>query len=373
MEKSSSNDLAKLPEGSQPADDSQPRDYLDEVHKRLQEALKNIPAEKADYSDQNWKDIRDKYRSYKDLKKEFKSVNMEIKTDTEIITGLMDEYKNATQDTGRFLRILDDLDYLVHQIDNALWFIDRGGLDTIVVPAIVNGTDINVRVKSLQLLGALIHNNPKGQIKALEKNCGNYLSHVLLSSTNNNEISAAVYAFGSLLRKFPFAQKENLPKTGTKALVGILSKEGVEVRTKVKVLTLLSDLMIEQQETLKTVNAAQDDEASRKKLDQYRNLLLDFWLHDEQYCHEVSSFVIANHADFGKEADVLEHLLQDLNTSLNLCYDVWSQSQELEEAIVFIKDLFHNISDDEFLVEISEQASLVHERLFGKLRFKDEL
>lgn len=68
-----------------------------------------------------------KFRSYKELKKDFDELNLAVETDLEILTRLVDQYRTSYSDDDR-VRILEDLEYLVHQFDNAISFVDMGKL-----------------------------------------------------------------------------------------------------------------------------------------------------------------------------------------------------------------------------------------------------
>lgn len=48
-----------------------------------------------------------------------------METDIEILTKLLDQYSKVKSDKERLV-ILEDLEYLVHQFDNAISFIDMG-------------------------------------------------------------------------------------------------------------------------------------------------------------------------------------------------------------------------------------------------------
>ena len=66
-----------------------------------------------------------KLRSYEELKENFDALNIKVETDAEILTNLMNRYKNAKSDEEHS-SLLEDLEYLVHQFDNAITFADMG-------------------------------------------------------------------------------------------------------------------------------------------------------------------------------------------------------------------------------------------------------
>lgn len=83
-----------------------------------------------------------------------------METDFEIISRLMEQYSKAATDDDR-ITILEDLEYLVHQLDNAVNFVDMGKLydhlltlvSNITVIVIINilykGTFVSISKMSL--------------------------------------------------------------------------------------------------------------------------------------------------------------------------------------------------------------------------------
>lgn len=73
--------------------------------------------------------MRKKYRSYEELKKEFGSLNITVKTDMEILKDLVTKGKQQiiSNDEEGTVTTLKDVEYLVHQIDNAREFVRLGG------------------------------------------------------------------------------------------------------------------------------------------------------------------------------------------------------------------------------------------------------
>lgn len=65
--------------------------------------------------------IRQKFRSIDELKKDFDKMNMNMKTDVEILIGLFKEYNSSTIETERKVTLLMDIEYYVHQV----WFTLR--------------------------------------------------------------------------------------------------------------------------------------------------------------------------------------------------------------------------------------------------------
>lgn len=57
-----------------------------------------------------------RFRSYDELKKDFQKINMNVKTDPEIITEIMTEIKQDNSSDERLAILLEDLSYYLHQV-----------------------------------------------------------------------------------------------------------------------------------------------------------------------------------------------------------------------------------------------------------------
>ncbi|XP_014098922.2 nucleotide exchange factor Sil1 [Bactrocera oleae] len=349
------------------------------ISKTLSEALKSLPKDSLgiEYSPEKLEQIKRDFKTYSELKESYKNLQKEFRSDGELITKLIDEYKNLSKENeeqpitlktkiNTQLRILEDLDYLVHQIDNALWFIGKGGLDEILLPLVVNETNINLRTKAVRLLGALTLNNPLAQIKVFEKNIGGYLAQILISSEHSEELSSALYAFGSLLRKFPLALQRILSTSGTQALVAVLAKK-CELKVKAKSITLISDIIVEKK--LVISNYAYSDSPSAAA--QYAELNLQEWLHLSGFCETVDSLVSSQLYELLEQPDLTEYFAIGLENAAEICESVWSKSAELRHTLLTIKNRYMR-TNNEFHVEVAQQIEKVVKILYS-LNHRDEL
>jgi len=67
-------------------------------------------------SNQREDEVKSKFRSYDDLKKDFSAMNMDIETDAEIVTGLVKKLQDKATPRDRLLTVLKDLEYYLHQV-----------------------------------------------------------------------------------------------------------------------------------------------------------------------------------------------------------------------------------------------------------------
>ncbi|XP_030373952.1 nucleotide exchange factor SIL1 [Scaptodrosophila lebanonensis] len=314
-------------------------------------------------------------KQYMELRKAYKELEKNFRTDGEIIVQLLGQYQNfskspigADSELKAKLKSLENLEYLLHQIDNALVFIDSGGLDIILLPIVVNETNIALRVSAMRVLGALAGNNPKAQIKVFERNFGSHLAQVLMTSSNREELSAAMHAFGTLLRKFPLAQHV-LSTSGTQALIGVVRSDNVELRTKAKAVTLISDLVLEKRMVLESNNAQGADAST---IAQYMRLEFEPWLQTHGYCTVMETVIAKQFAELIQQPNIVEQFAVALENTAGLCQSVWSQSPLLRHALLTIRNHFAH-SEDEYHVEISEIVAKICLKFYGKHKPHSEL
>ncbi|XP_055851804.1 nucleotide exchange factor Sil1 [Episyrphus balteatus] len=367
--KSSSSLSVTIPEENTDTETNPSDKKKVKLNKILSDALKTLPKGTLgiDFNSEKFEKIKKDYKSYDELKRSLKEMNMNFKSDAEIISELIKDFQNVTKEETKIadvVRILDNFNYLVHQIDNAIWFIEENGLDLVLLPNIVNNTNTALRVQSMRVLGALTQNNPKAQISVYEKNFGSYLSQILISSASTDELSTALYAFGSLLRKFPHAQKNILSRSGIRSLITVLSKD-CEIKIKAKALTLISDLIVEKH--LAVANAASQDAS------QYFDLNFEEWLTSNEFCQTVDGAISQKMYDLIDQPDITEYFVQSLDITAHICQRVWSQSAQLRHTLLTIKNRYIH-TNEEYRLEVAKLIEQLTRLLFrSPVEIKDEL
>ena len=61
-------------------------------------------------------DIKNKFRPIEELRKEMEELNLDVKTDFEILDGLHSDYMKEDLSLEERLRLLSDMEYYVHQV-----------------------------------------------------------------------------------------------------------------------------------------------------------------------------------------------------------------------------------------------------------------
>ncbi|XP_053659768.1 nucleotide exchange factor Sil1 [Anopheles marshallii] len=340
----------------------------------LKEALKDIPAneyeeESGDESSRGW------FKSYEQIKQELKDANVELKSDSEIMTDLFGRFEEAIKKTSPTERqeldaLFEDLEYLAHQIDNALQFIDRGGVEKIIWPSINRTEDGVTRTKALKLLGTVVQNNPKAKVALIERNGGSNLLATLGRASSTDELSAALYAFGSLVRKFPFAQKQLLTPHGYSVLYGVWEKK-VELKVKVTVLQLIADVL----EDYHSATGATGP-TDPTTVEQYRSTKLTEGLERTEFCKHAGEFFHQHKAALIPEDNQIDETVKALKVCEQLCHEPWAQCPLFRHTLLVLRNnLDHRLDEDSELTDYRKEIKRNVDELIVDLygQPKDEL
>lgn len=270
-------------ESSSESEAEEDDEFAERMRADILEALKNIKSDDGktpeELSIESAK-AKEKFRSYEDLKRDFKEMNIKIETDGEILTRVISQYRTSDSDIER-ATLLEDLEYLVHQFDNAISFVDLGGLEKIVKPAL-NSTSSVVKQGALHLLGSAVQSNPKVQIATLEAGLLQSLIRVVAYDTKEGVSRKAIYALSCLVRGFPYGQQVLMQHGGLEVLRKVFDKQDWQsLPLQLKVVSLLHDLLVERAE------------AEGERLQQLRRLNIDEQIAVGGWCPAVSSLLAA--------------------------------------------------------------------------------
>nr|XP_054367683.1 nucleotide exchange factor SIL1 isoform X4 [Mirounga angustirostris] len=182
------------------------------------------------------------FRPIEELKKEFEELNVVIETDMQIMVRLINKFNSSSSSLEEKIAALFDLEYYVHQMDNAQDLLSFGGLQVVING--LNSTEPLVKEYAAFVLGAAFSSNPKVQVEAIE---GGALQKLLVILATEQPLPAkkkVLFALCSLLRHFPYAQQQFLKLGGLQVLRSLVQAKGTEVLA-VRVVTLLYDLVTE--------------------------------------------------------------------------------------------------------------------------------
>ncbi|GLV32293.1 Sil1 nucleotide exchange factor [Carabus blaptoides fortunei] len=253
--------------------------------------------------------ILEKFRSYEQLKVELGDMNMSVKSDIEILRELFVKFKQTSANTtllhedkeSQIVYILEDFEYLVHQIDNANEFVSLDGFNVVIYHNL-NSTNVRVKCESLSVLAACVQNNGKAQIHALESGAVDKVIKILALDANIDVKLRAVYALSSLLRRFPLAQKYFIKNGGLNVFTSVFSKSE-NIKLQVKIVTLIYDLLMEHQD------AVHGHADNVERLRQYREVDLKAKLIELGWCKTFNGLLVTSVLVEANDHDTVERCL----------------------------------------------------------------
>ncbi|XP_059030687.1 nucleotide exchange factor SIL1 isoform X7 [Mustela lutreola] len=267
------------------------------------------------------------FRPIEELKKDFEELNVIIETDMQIMVRLINKFNSSSSSLEEKIAALFDLEYYVHQMDNAQDLLSFGGLQVVING--LNSTEPLVKEYAAFVLGAAFSSNPKVQVEAIE---GGALQKLLVILATEQPLPAkkkVLFALCSLLRHFPYAQQQFLKLGGLQVLRSLVQAKGTEMLA-VRVVTLLYDLVTEKQKFAEE-EAELTQETSPEKLQQYRQVPLLPGLREQGWC-EIIAHLLAL-----PEHDAREKVLQTLGALLATCRDRYYQDPQLNRTLVSLQ------------------------------------
>ncbi|XP_031221208.1 nucleotide exchange factor SIL1 isoform X1 [Mastomys coucha] len=266
--------------------------------------------------------IKQLFRPIEELKKEFDELNVVLETDMQIMVRLINKFNSSSSSLEEKVAALFDLEYYVHQMDNAQDLLSFGGLQVVING--LNSTEPLVKEYAAFVLGAAFSSNPKVQVEAIE---GGALQKLLVILATDQPLPAkkkVLFALCSLLRHFPYAQQQFLKLGGLQVLRSLVQEKSAKVLA-VRVVTLLYDLVTEKMFAEEEAELTQD--SSPEKLQQYRQVHLLPGLREQGWC-EITAQLLAL-----PEHDAREKVLQTLGALLTTCRDRYRQDLQLSRTL----------------------------------------
>ncbi|MGH0163526.1 UNVERIFIED_CONTAM: hypothetical protein FKN15_065978 [Acipenser sinensis] len=186
--------------------------------------------------------LRAQFRPLDELKRDMEVLGMMMETDFQIMSRLLQQFNSSAASLEERVSALRELEYLVHQVDNAQDFITIGGLQLVI--GTLNSSEAVLQEHAALVLGSALSSNPVVQVESVE---GGALQKLLLLLATEQPLPVkkkCVFAMASLLRHFPFAQQRFLKLGGLQVLEALfLSAGGASLR--VRAVTLLYDMIVE--------------------------------------------------------------------------------------------------------------------------------
>ncbi|XP_021111559.1 nucleotide exchange factor SIL1 isoform X2 [Heterocephalus glaber] len=254
-------------------------------------------------------EVKQLFRPIEELKKEFGELNVVIETDMQIMVRLINKFNSSSSSLEEKIAALFDLEYYVHQMDNAQDLLSFGGLQVVING--LNSTEPLVKEYAAFVLGAAFSSNPKVQVEAIE---GGALQKLLVILATEQPLTAK--------------KKQFLKLGGLQVLKGLVQEKNMEVLA-VRVVTLLYDLVTEKKFAEQEAELTQD--VSPEKLQQYRQVHLLPGLQEQGWC-EITAHLLAL-----PEHDAREKVLQTLGALLATCQDHYRQDPQLSRTLASLQ------------------------------------
>ncbi|XP_075457743.1 nucleotide exchange factor SIL1 isoform X2 [Ascaphus truei] len=291
--------------------------------------IQNPETEKA-----HLEDIKQRFRSIEELKKEFHELNIHIETDFEIMTKLLKRFNNSMSTTAEKVDALNDLEYYVHQVDNAQDLLTSGGLQLLI--SNLNSTEPLLIEHSAFVIGSALASNPRVQIKAFE---GGALQKLLVILATEQPISVkkkALFALSSMLRQFPYAQQQFLKLGGLQLLKNVFREKHAE-SLYIRVITLIYDMIVEKILIYKGNNSDQNKE----KIQQYNQINLLSAIKERGWCTIISNLLEL------PENDAREKVLKTVSLLITSCRDQFREDQNLHNILNGLRNEYKDLVVDE--------------------------
>jgi len=360
----------------------EPTDEVDGIkHEALKEALKNIKSDFAVGKDGELDPA--KFRSMDELKSELGDVNMQIESDIQIMKKLFNQFKKSSAENDK-ADIIENLEYYVHQYDNALDFLHLEGFKLIVLPSL-NSTNRELRKQACFLMGGAAQSNPQFQIAALEAGFVDLFLRLTSLDPEPEVSTKAFFALSSLLRNFPEAQNTFMRQGGLGVLTKIFQHETKSYeRLKIKILTLIHDLLVE-----RDMSKISSDEISMARKKQYDLLNLELQVQESGWCQVLNKMLVLPKSDrqarredilstvsddfpLRAEHDSIEKILGAMVRMVPACRAELQHNTELRSKLSLLGSQYSVLSDkeraeqdgDEFFSSILNMINILNTSIF---------
>lgn len=199
------------------------------------------------------------FRSIDEIRKELDGVDLFLKKDIEILTKHVETLNSSSSSLAEKEHALDELEYYVHQIDNARDLHTIGGLALVI--KLMNSSEESLKTRACYVLGSAMQSNLQVQQAALDQGALPLLLRLLSKHESMAVRKKAMYALSSLIRLFLMGQKEFLKLNGLEMFVKLFDEAGTEPLV-IKAITLMTDILTEQIEHVTSLLKKQGQDVS---------------------------------------------------------------------------------------------------------------
>ncbi|XP_010786114.1 nucleotide exchange factor SIL1 [Notothenia coriiceps] len=346
--------------------------YLDQEHRETEETsispeelkrvMKKIKEDIKPESAEHQDSVASRFRPMEELKREMDELDLLVQTDDQIMRRLLEQFNSSSSTTEQRLSILLELEYLVHQVDNAQNLCSMGGLQLVVET--LNSSDFRLQESSAFVLGSAVSSNPEVQVKAME---GGALQTLLTMLATDQPLwvkKKVLFAVASLLRNFPFAQRHFLSRGGLQVLSELFRGDrGGVLRT--RIVTMLYD-MISEKELISQAGLDPGLHASHQELlRQYSLVSLREGLLEEGWCSLIPELLDSTEHDFREKA------LRAMLALAPVCVDQYRSHSSLKASLLLLREQYQDMiqsqmilgEENEYFEEMMDLINALHVKL----------
>ncbi|XP_026212826.1 nucleotide exchange factor SIL1 isoform X2 [Anabas testudineus] len=311
-------------------------DELKRAMKKMKEDLN--PANKDPDSQDS---VTSKYRPLEELKRDMAQLDLLVETDVQIIRRLLDQFNSSNSTTEQKLNTLLELEYLVHQVDNAQSLCSMGGLQLILEG--LNSSDIRLQERSAFVLGSAVASNPVVQVKAVESGALQILLTTLATAQPLQVKKKVLFAVACLLRHFPFAQHHFLSHGGLQVLSELFRADGGGV-LRTRIVTMLYDMISEKELISQAGLDPVLDASHEERVRQYAKVSLQEELLEDGWCSLVPQLLESTEHDYREKA------LRALLAMASVCLDKYRSDSLLLGSLLSLRDQYQDMAQSEMIV-----------------------
>uniref|UniRef100_UPI00398F6497 nucleotide exchange factor SIL1 isoform X1 n=2 Tax=Pristiophorus japonicus TaxID=55135 RepID=UPI00398F6497 len=275
--------------------------------------------------------VHETFRPIKELMEDFEAMNVMMETDMEIINKLVIKFNSSSATLDEKIVALYDLEYYVHQVDNAQHLMSIGGLQLVINA--LNTTEPLIQEHAAFVLGSALSGNPKVQIEAMEAGALQKLLVLLATDQPVALKKKALFAVSSMLRHFPFAQQQFLKLGGLQVLGQLFQAKGME-SLHIRVMTLLYDMILEKE----LIQEAQDNSEKCRQYDEV-NLLPSML--EQDWCMVVPKLLTST------DHDTREKVMKTMNLMMSSCRREYQTLQGLSSLLNMLRSEYEELAVEE--------------------------
>ncbi|XP_063171736.1 nucleotide exchange factor SIL1 isoform X2 [Candoia aspera] len=298
---------------------------------KMKETMKgdDMPAQKT-----HQEDVQRRFRSIEKLKEEFRELNLQLETDLEIMLKLINKFNNSASTLEEKITALSDLEYYVHQVDNAKDLLSLGGLQLLING--LNSSEPLMKEYASFVLGAALSSNPRVQVAAIEGGALQKLLVILATDQSLAVKKKALFALSSMLRHFPYAQQQFLKLGGLQVLRNLCTEKGMEMLY-IRTVTLLYDLIVEKQ----LLKISDNEDQGHEKTQQYSQVNLVPAIVEQGWCTIISNLLKM------PEHDTREKVLKTVYVLLTFCRETYRGDPAFNHTLGLLRQEYEELAQEE--------------------------